>query len=130
MPRGKPFKKGQPRPKGAGRKKGTPNKLGASLKLSFLEAFKDLGGIDGLVSWARKHKTTFYTLCARLLPQSIEGEFSVATTRHLDADMMTDEQLLEIASRCRELPVPKDDCHDREKEPTGEPAGSGQDMQV
>ncbi len=126
MPRGRPFKKGQRRPAGAGRKRGTPNKISASLKLSFLEAYEQLGGTGALVTWARRHKTQFYQLVARLLPSSIEGEFSVATTRHLDADMMTDEQLLEIATRCHELP--KDDCHDREKEPAGEPAGSGQDV--
>lgn len=97
------MKKGKFKPghkKLGGRRRGAKNKFGASLKLSFLQAFQDLGGIDGLVAWGRTHKTTFYTLCARLLPQSIEGEFSVAATRHFDADMLSDEDLIKIATRC------------------------------
>lgn len=56
-----------------GRQKGTPNKF-TTLKQAFLQAFEQLGGVDGLVNWAKKdesYQRTFYTLTAKMLPREI-----------------------------------------------------------
>jgi hypothetical protein len=68
-------KPGRPKglPKTGGRKKNTPNKIKATFKTALLEAFHDLGGTEGLVRWAKKNRTEFYKLCARLIPHEVSG---------------------------------------------------------
>lgn len=48
-----------------------PNKLTLTAKQAFQEAFDELGGMGGLVTWAKSdpdNLQTFYTLYARLIP--------------------------------------------------------------
>ena len=97
MPRGKPFKKGQ-RP-GPGRPPGTPNKF-TSLRESFLETFISIGGTAGLISWARKNRTRYYELLARLLPRSLEGGLRLDVHRAVTENDLTDAELEKIARRC------------------------------
>ena len=63
---------------GPGRKPGVPNKIGASAKNAFQAAFDQLGGVEGLVKWARadegKNLTDFYKLYARLIPTDLKVE--------------------------------------------------------
>jgi hypothetical protein len=32
-----------------------------------------LGGTEALVGWAKKNRTEFYKLCARLIPREVSG---------------------------------------------------------
>jgi hypothetical protein len=64
------FKKGHP--KIAGRKKGTPNKF-TTLKDAFIGAFKDIGGQDALVKFARtqKNQRELFKMVAHMLPRDV-----------------------------------------------------------
>lgn len=65
-----PFNKGK-----SGNSKGRPigavNKTTATAKQAFQLAFDELGGVNGLVAWAKSdpdNLATLYTLYARLIP--------------------------------------------------------------
>lgn len=71
------FKKGQ-----GGRPKGTPNKMTASAREAFALAFDRSGGFAALTQWAKKNRTEFYKLYARLIPVEhvgAGGEGPIAT---------------------------------------------------
>ena len=60
------FKKGE-----GGRPKGVTNKVSRAAKDNFVQAFEELGGVDGMVTWAKKdpdNLKVFYGLYARLIP--------------------------------------------------------------
>lgn len=64
---------------GAGRPRGATNKIPRVAKENIIRAFEDLGGIDGLVLWAKsdsKNQGEFYKIYGRLLP--IENNISGA----------------------------------------------------
>jgi hypothetical protein len=48
-----------------GRAKGTLSKIG-QLRHDFLKAYKTLGGVRGLVSWARENPNLFYPLALQV----------------------------------------------------------------
>jgi hypothetical protein len=61
-----------------------PNKF-TSLKQSFLDAFKKMGGTETLMAWAQKNdhnKAAFYQMVTRLFPQEVKhsGEVKAALT--------------------------------------------------
>ena len=63
------FKPGNP-----GRPKGSSNRF-TKLRDEMLEAFDRLGGVDGLVEWAKKdsdNQGAFYAMIARMLPRPVE----------------------------------------------------------
>jgi len=54
-----------------GRPRGAVNKTTATAKQAFQLAFDELGGMKGLVQWAKSDEdnlSTFYSLYARLIP--------------------------------------------------------------
>lgn len=56
---------------GAGRPKGSTNKIPRVAKENIIQAFEELGGIEGLVNWAKsdpKNQGDFYKIYGRLLP--------------------------------------------------------------
>lgn len=59
--------------KSSGRPKGSKNRF-TSLKQSFLEAFEELGGTEGLTEWAKKNKGMFYQMLAKMLPKTVESD--------------------------------------------------------
>lgn len=58
--------------KTGGRRPGSVNKLTASVKEALSLAFSEVGDVSALVAWARKNKTEFYKLWAKLLPQDLQ----------------------------------------------------------
>ncbi len=63
---------------GKGRPKGSKNILQADVKQAFWNAFEEMGGIEGLVAWAKKNPNSFYPLVAKMMPTKIEGANSHA----------------------------------------------------
>tara|TARA_R110002020_G_scaffold470161_1_gene695786 strand:- start:2596 stop:2964 length:369 start_codon:yes stop_codon:yes gene_type:complete len=56
---------------GAGRPKGALNKVTRHVRDNLTEAFARLGGVDGMVKWAKedaRNRGEFYRLYAKLLP--------------------------------------------------------------
>ena len=65
------FKKGESG-NPAGRPTGRKNQYTKDIKNAYLEAFEKLGGIKGLVSWAKDNPDLFYSHVAKMLPKDIE----------------------------------------------------------
>jgi hypothetical protein len=63
---------------GHGRQKGTPNKVTTEAKRAIALAFEGLGGVDGLIKWAKANKTNkaiFYsTIYPKLIPVQVVGK--------------------------------------------------------
>ncbi len=59
---------------GKGRRKGTPNKITAAFKAAVLRVYEARGGDAAFLTWANKHQTDFYKICARLIPHEVTGE--------------------------------------------------------
>ena len=51
-----------------GRLFGSKGKAGESIRWGFVEAYRQLGGVDGLVAWGRAHPDLFYPMLTKLLP--------------------------------------------------------------
>ena len=67
------FKKGQvTNPKG--RTPGVPNKITAELKDMILQALDEAGGVEYLVSCAKKNPQAFLTLVGKVLPLQVTGK--------------------------------------------------------
>lgn len=60
--------------KTGGRQAGTPNRLTKSAREAFQFAFDQAGGYASLGRWAKKNRTEFYKLYARLIPVEHVGE--------------------------------------------------------
>jgi hypothetical protein len=54
-----------------GRLRGSLNKTHTSVRIALLEAYRQLGGVDGLVSWGRKSPDLFYPMLKALLPHEL-----------------------------------------------------------
>lgn len=72
-------------------RKGIPNRVGAEVKQSILDVFLQLGGVAEMLKWAKKNKTAFYRIYARLIPSEIVASLDVR-----DASELTDDELLRI----------------------------------
>lgn len=75
------------------RAKGTPNKIGAQVKENVVAVFTRLGGTHAMANWARRHKTEFYRLYARLIPSEVTATIDIR-----DASELSDSELTAIAS--------------------------------
>ncbi len=84
------FKKGNSF--GKGRPRGCRNKF-TDLKISFIEAYHKIGGDLELARWAERHRTQFYMLLARMLPNRVDD-----IVVQVDLSRLTDEQLLGLKS--------------------------------
>ena len=63
---------------GKGRPKGSPNKTGAVIRWGLVEAYRRLGGVDGLVKWGKRKPDLFYPLLGRLIPAEIADQHGVS----------------------------------------------------
>ena len=63
---------------GKGRPKGSPNKTGAVIRWGLVEAYRRLGGVDGLVRWGKRKPDLFYPLLGRLIPAEIADQHGVS----------------------------------------------------
>jgi hypothetical protein len=89
---------------GPGRPMGTKNKVPASLRGDLITVYEQLGGIQGMVEWAKakgSNRALFYRILASTLPRQ------VAVSARLEHDhglnKLSNEELMEIiegAKRC------------------------------
>lgn len=61
-----------------------PERTGVAAKEKLSEAFERMGGVAGLVRWAKKNPTEFYRLWARLIPK----EENIAVTQFGVEDLL------------------------------------------
>lgn len=84
MPRGRvEWKKGCECPNPKGRKAGGHNAVTLSLKKQFMSAFAELGGWEGMVTWAKKsdhNYLEFIKLVSKMLPRELVGGDGEAIT--------------------------------------------------
>ena len=57
--------------KNRGRQVGSKGKVSESIRWGFVEAYRQLGGVDGLVKWGREKPDLFYPLLKALLPHEL-----------------------------------------------------------
>jgi hypothetical protein len=63
-------------PRYGGRQKGTSNKLTADVRAAIAHAFDRVGGVDWLVTLAKKDPKAFSVLLAKVMPAEVEAEVS------------------------------------------------------
>lgn len=56
-----------------GRPHGSKNKLTIAFKSALLDVFQATGGSQAMTVWARKNRTEFYRIMARLIPHEVVG---------------------------------------------------------
>jgi hypothetical protein len=57
-------------------------------KLAFIEVFKRTGGIAGMTSWAKTHRTLFYSLFGKLISQPLVQTNITATVKVESEDQL------------------------------------------
>jgi len=80
-----------PPPPGPGRPKGSLNKIGLQAKENVVTVFSRLGGTDAMLRWARRNKTEFYRMYARLIPNYVQAQVEIK-----DASELSDGELVGI----------------------------------
>jgi hypothetical protein len=74
---------------GPGRYKGIPNKIGRQAKDNVVAVFDQVGGVEAMVKWAKRNKTEFYKLYARLIPSYVQAQVNVRAAAELsDAELV------------------------------------------
>jgi hypothetical protein len=93
-----------------------PEKTGVTAKEQLAEAFARMGGVAGMVRWAKKNPTEFYRLWARLVPKEENVNVSQLGVEdmlaELDAQAGGDAETLavvEAAGAALGLPAPSAD---------------------
>lgn len=97
-----------------GRPKGSPNKFTAHAKEAFQLAFEELGGVRGLVAWAKSDEarlTDFYKLFARLIPLEVTGKDGKDLVPAVSPTEFCREMLFELELAQREAPRPATTQH-------------------
>ena len=85
---------------GPGRPAAVPNKMTVAAKEAFNLAFEGIGGVDGLIKWASqnaKNRSLFYTLYARLIPQTLVGSIGIYDAS-ADAAVVKSKLLSQVAA--------------------------------
>ena len=97
-----PFKKGN---KLAGSRKGISNKWTREFKTNVEDCFNEIGGLPGLVRWAKKNRDEFYSkLYTKLAPLQFTGQVKVDHEHEFDGALeafsrIVDSQVNAIAAR-------------------------------
>ena len=87
---------------GPGRPKGSQNRF-TSLKEAFVEAFEQIGGLDGLVEWAKKEKNRglYYRILASLFPKQVAVSARMEQMNSLSK--LSEEELMAIIRKGEKL---------------------------
>ena len=77
---------------GPGHPAGRPNKITGQAKENIAEVFERLGGVEGMVKWARNHATAFYS---KIYPKLIGVDVQAKTDEALKQDDNSASEALE-----------------------------------
>ena len=77
---------------GPGRPARRPNKIRGQAKDNIAEVFERLGGVEGMVKWARNHATAFYS---KIYPKLIGVDVQAKTDEALKQDDNSASEALE-----------------------------------
>ena len=90
-----------------GRPKGSKNKIPGDLQRDLEECYQRLGGVDGLVRWAKRgnNKDRFYSWVIGLLPKQIN--LSATLTHYASYEKLSDVELWEIINSQAGKPRPQ-----------------------
>jgi hypothetical protein len=80
-----------PPPPGPGRPKGSVNKIGAQAKENVVIVFSRLGGTDAMLRWAKRNRTEFYRMYARLIPNYVMAHVDIR-----DVTELSDVELINV----------------------------------
>lgn len=58
-------------PRRQGRPLGAKGRAQESIRWGFVEAYRQLGGVDGLVKWGKRKPDLFYPMLTKLLPAEL-----------------------------------------------------------
>lgn len=85
---------------GPGRPRGSLNRWSKTSREAVLEVFENLGGVEAMTEWARKHPSDFYRgIYSRLLPTRTEVD--TAFERHKTPKDYTDAEIIALIERAR-----------------------------
>ena len=89
--------------KNRGRQVGSKGKVSESIRWGFVEAYRQLGGVDGLVKWGREKPDLFYPLLKALLPHELAesglaGNITVLVQRSPTEVVMVQRSPTEVKS--------------------------------
>jgi len=94
---------------GPGHPAGRPNKITGQAKENIAEVFERLGGVEGMVKWARNHRNEFYR---KLYPKLIGVDVLAKTD---EAPKQDAESLSEAVERAlRSVRASRQDEHEKE----------------
>lgn len=79
---------------GSGRKLGARNKVTMAMREMVLLVNQDIGGREAMGEWAKKHRTEFYKILARLIPTEIHAQ--------VDTRIVDENRIREIRDSLRE----------------------------
>lgn len=77
----------KPGHRNGGRPPGVGNRLTRDIKLVFMQAFENSGGVAELSKWAMENRTEFYKLYARLIPIKINASIRKEQAEMTDAEL-------------------------------------------
>lgn len=91
-------------------KTGRIKKQGKSVKHEFLQVFKLLGGIKGMLLWAEAdnaNKSAFYSMYSKLLPKAVDLDIDVDHAKRYDLPPEEQAELRDTAARIVQLRLVK-----------------------
>ena len=94
------FQTGSPSANPKGRPRGSRNRVSESVRDEFLQAYREVGGKDYLVRFAREHPKDFIGILGRMLPKEIRHEINNAPLGN--AEVLAQMKVEWAASRERE----------------------------
>jgi hypothetical protein len=104
---------------GPGRPAGRPNKITGQAKENIAEVFERLGGVEGMVRWARNHPTGFY---CKIYPKLIGVDVQAKTDEALKQDDNSASEAVERA--LRNILASRQDGHEKDPSVTDhDPSG-------
>ena len=102
-----------------GRRYGSKNKSTESIRWGIVEAYRQLGGVDGLVKWGRENPDAFYPMLTKLLPAELAesgagGSIKVIVYGQTPSGQTPSDTLI-IEAQGEAQPVEQEATHARQK---------------
>ena len=96
-------------------KRGRIKKQAKSVKYEFLQVFKLLGGIQGMLAWAQSdntNKSAFYSMYSKLLPKAVDMDLATDNVQRYELPEEERQELRATADRIIKLRLVKSGRND------------------